>query len=134
MHKEEGPVSIENSIIALEIDACVAMSWLDVAHDIIDEVHVAAVPVGIGVYSSLLENYCKAYRPMEVSTFLMVVRMLGFSFDGSCYDDLIMSCLANKGLPSALGLFKKMRGQRSLSLVIAVKDRPMELQRKENQF
>jgi pentatricopeptide repeat protein len=109
VHREEGPVSIENSISAQVIDACVAMGWLEQAHDIIDEMNAAEIPVGIGVYSSLLKAYCKAQRPMEVATLLKEVRKAGLQLDGSCYDALIESHFANKDLHGALDLFKEMR-------------------------
>lgn len=78
-------------------------------HGIIEEMNATVIPVGIGVYSSLLKAYCKAQRTMEVFALLKEVRKVGIQLDGSCYDALIESHFANKNLYGALDLFKEKR-------------------------
>jgi pentatricopeptide repeat protein len=109
VHREEGPVSMECSISAQVIDACIVMGWLDQAHDIIGELNAANVPISVGVYSSLLKAYCKARQPKEAATLLKEVRKAGLRLDESCYDALIESHLSNKDIHGALDLFKQMR-------------------------
>lgn len=115
-HREEGPVPVEKSISAQVIDACVAMGWLEQAHDIIGDMNAANVPVGVGVYSSLLKAYCKSRQPKEAATLFKEIRKAGLRLDESCYNALIESHLSNKDLHGALDLFKQMREAKVSSL------------------
>ncbi|GLJ33843.1 hypothetical protein SUGI_0680270 [Cryptomeria japonica] len=109
VHREEGSVSTENSPSAQVIDACIALGWIDRAHDILDEVTAAEVPVGAGVYSSLLKAYCKAQRHTEAAILLKEVRKAGLQLDASCYDDLIELRVSDRDLHGALDLFTEMK-------------------------
>ncbi|KAL5973768.1 hypothetical protein ACLOJK_030424 [Asimina triloba] len=41
------------------VNACIQLGWLEIAHDILDDMYSAAAPVGQTTYMSLLKAYCK---------------------------------------------------------------------------
>ncbi|OVA15524.1 Pentatricopeptide repeat [Macleaya cordata] len=107
--REDSPVSSENSAVVHVINACISLGWLDQAHDLIDEMRFAGVRIGSSVYSSLLEAYCKANRPVEITSLLRDARKAGVQLNSSCYEALIQSRVLQKDNQGALHLFKEMK-------------------------
>ncbi|VFQ75172.1 unnamed protein product [Cuscuta campestris] len=109
VEKEDSPVSVDDSVLVQSINSCISLGWLDLAHDLLDEMRLAGVKTGSSVYSSLLKAYCKEKRTGEVASLLRDARRAGVQLDASCYDILIQSQLLHKDTQSALHLFKEMK-------------------------
>ncbi|VFQ99034.1 unnamed protein product [Cuscuta campestris] len=109
VEKEDSPVSVDDSVLVQSINSCISLGWLDLAHDLLDEMRLAGVKTGSSVYSSLLKAYCKEKRTGEVASLLRDARRAGVQLDASCYDVLIQSQLLHKDTQSALHLFKEMK-------------------------
>ncbi|KAF6138136.1 hypothetical protein GIB67_033550 [Kingdonia uniflora] len=107
--KEDGPVSTENSVVVHVINACIALGWLDEAHDLIDEMQFSGIRTGSSVYSLLLKAYCEAKKPAEISSLLRDARKAGIQLNSSCYESLIQSRVLQKDNQGALHLFKEMK-------------------------
>ncbi|XP_072961516.1 pentatricopeptide repeat-containing protein At4g17616 isoform X1 [Typha angustifolia] len=59
------------------IDACIHMGWLDVAHDILDDLESGGVPVGVMTYKSLLTAYYKQSKLEESEVLLKQIEKAG---------------------------------------------------------
>ncbi|KAL4038635.1 hypothetical protein IC575_002258 [Cucumis melo] len=107
--REESPVSNDDSVLVHVINACISLGWLDQAHDLLDEMHLAGVRTGSSVYGSLLKAYCKANRTREVASLLRDARKAGIQLDSSCYDALINSRVLQNDNKGALKFFQEMK-------------------------
>ncbi|XP_023004745.1 pentatricopeptide repeat-containing protein At1g03100, mitochondrial [Cucurbita maxima] len=107
--KEEAPVSNDDSVLVHVINACISLGWLDQAHDLLDEMHLAGARPGSSVYGSLLKAYCKTNRTGEVASLLRDARKAGIQLDSSCYDALINSRVLQSDNKGALRLFQEMK-------------------------
>ncbi|KAG8080482.1 hypothetical protein GUJ93_ZPchr0007g3257 [Zizania palustris] len=61
------------------ISACIQMGWLHSAHDILDDLESAEIPVTIGTYMSLLRAYEKENKPKEVNRFLQQIQKVAYT-------------------------------------------------------
>lgn len=107
--KEVSPVSNDDSVLVHVINACISLGWLDQAHDLLDEMHLAGVGTSSSVYSSLLKAYCKTNQTGEVASLLRDARKAGIQLDSSCYDALINSRVLQNDNKGALRLFQEMK-------------------------
>ncbi|KAK1680379.1 hypothetical protein QYE76_041227 [Lolium multiflorum] len=58
------------------INACIQMGWLHEAHDILDALESAKVPVAVGTYMSLLRAYEKEHKPEEFNGLLQQIQKI----------------------------------------------------------
>ncbi|KAL6656554.1 hypothetical protein ACP70R_004334 [Stipagrostis hirtigluma subsp. patula] len=58
------------------ITACIQIGWLHAAHDILDDLESAGIPVGINIYISLLREYEKRNKPEEVNGLLQQIQKI----------------------------------------------------------
>jgi len=58
------------------INACIQMGWLHAAHDILDALESAEVPVAVGAYMSLLKAYEKEHKPEEFNGLLQQIQKI----------------------------------------------------------
>lgn len=107
--KENLQVSHDDAALGHVITFCISLGWLDQAHDLLDEMHLAGVRASSSVYASLLKAYIEANRPREVTALLRDARSAGIQLDASCYEALLQSKIVQKDTPGALHLFKEMK-------------------------
>ncbi|CAH9065606.1 unnamed protein product [Cuscuta epithymum] len=107
--KEDSPVSVDDSVLVQSIHTCISLGWLELAHDLLDEMRLAGVKTGSSVYSSLMKAYCQEKRTGEVMSLLRDARRAGVQLDTSCYDVMIQSQVLHRDTESALHLFKEMK-------------------------
>ncbi|XP_024044167.1 pentatricopeptide repeat-containing protein At1g03100, mitochondrial isoform X2 [Citrus clementina] len=107
--KENLQVSHDDAALGHVITLCISLGWLDQAHDLLDEMHLAGVRASSSVYASLLKAYIEANRPREVTALLRDARSAGIQLDASCYEALLQSKIVQKDTPGALHLFKEMK-------------------------
>lgn len=107
--KENLQVSHDDAALGHVITLCISLGWLDQAHDLLDEMHLAGVRASSSVYASLLKAYIEANRPREVTALLRDARSAGIQLDASCYEALLRSKIVQKDTPGALHLFKEMK-------------------------
>ncbi|KAL4182158.1 hypothetical protein AMTRI_Chr12g274540 [Amborella trichopoda] len=106
---EEGPASPDSSFMVQVINTCIALGFLDQAHDLLDEMRLSGLKTGSLVYSSLLKAYCKANRPNEVGSLLRDAQKCGVQLDASCYEALIQSRVLQRDAKGANKLYKVMK-------------------------
>lgn len=75
LHKED----IKGISASDVINACIQMGWLQAAHDILDALESAEIPVGIGTYMSLLRAYEKEQKPNEFDGLLQQIQKMASS-------------------------------------------------------
>ena len=107
--KEDCPVSNDDSVLVHVINSCIALGWLDQAHDLLDEMRLAGVRSGSSVYSSLLKAYCQENRAGDAASLLRDARRAGIQLDSSCYNALIQSKILKQDTQEAFHLFKEMK-------------------------
>ncbi|WOL16693.1 pentatricopeptide repeat-containing protein [Canna indica] len=61
-------------LCSVVLHACVMLGWLDTAHDIIDDLELAKVPIGANAYISLLNAYLKKNMWEESEVLLKQIR------------------------------------------------------------
>ncbi|KAK1410460.1 hypothetical protein QVD17_36997 [Tagetes erecta] len=109
VEKEDSPVSPDSSLLVQVINACIALGWLDRAHDLLDEMRLCGVKTGSSVYSSLLKAYCKENRSAEVKSLLKDARKAGVQLDASSYEAMMECHVVGNDTRGALNLFKEMK-------------------------
>ncbi|MCL7023901.1 hypothetical protein MKW94_007838 [Papaver nudicaule] len=107
--KEDSPASSEDSVVVHVINACIALGWLDQAHDLIDEMWFSGVRIGASAYSSLLEAYYKENRITEMISLLRHARKAGVQLNSAHYEALIQSWVLEKESNSTLNISKEMK-------------------------
>uniref|UniRef100_A0A0A9GXF5 Uncharacterized protein n=1 Tax=Arundo donax TaxID=35708 RepID=A0A0A9GXF5_ARUDO len=71
-----------NGISPLEvIDVCIQMGWLHAAHDILDDLESAGMPVSISSYISLLRAYEKQSKTEEFNGLLQQIQKIASTMD-----------------------------------------------------
>uniref|UniRef100_A0A0E0LKI4 DNA2/NAM7 helicase helicase domain-containing protein n=1 Tax=Oryza punctata TaxID=4537 RepID=A0A0E0LKI4_ORYPU len=75
LHKEDLKGPSHSDVIS----ACIQMGWLHAAHDILDDLELAEIPVPIGTYMSLLRAYEKENKPEEVNRFLQQIQKKAYT-------------------------------------------------------
>ncbi|KAI4366962.1 hypothetical protein MLD38_022760 [Melastoma candidum] len=110
--REDSPLSNDDSALIHVINSCIALGWLDRAHDLLDEMSLSGVRTGSAVYNSLMKAYCKANRAKEVTALLRDARKAGIQLDASCYEELIRSKVLQNENQSALDLFREMKSDK----------------------
>uniref|UniRef100_A0A0E0LKI6 Pentacotripeptide-repeat region of PRORP domain-containing protein n=1 Tax=Oryza punctata TaxID=4537 RepID=A0A0E0LKI6_ORYPU len=75
LHKEDLKGPSHSDVIS----ACIQMGWLHAAHDILDDLELAEIPVPIGTYMSLLRAYEKETKPEEVNRFLQQIQKKAYT-------------------------------------------------------
>ncbi|KAA8529343.1 hypothetical protein F0562_033858 [Nyssa sinensis] len=94
------------------VNACVNLGLLDNAHSILDEMNAQGASVGLGVYVSILNAYCKERRTAEAAQLVMDVSGSGLQLDIGTYDALIEASMSSQDFQSAFALFRDMREAR----------------------
>ncbi|XP_073141361.1 pentatricopeptide repeat-containing protein At1g03100, mitochondrial isoform X2 [Henckelia pumila] len=107
--REDAPVSADNSALVNVINSCIALGWLDQAHDLLDELRLAGIRTSSSVYGSLLTAYFKENRMGEVASLIRDARKAGVQLDASSYEAMIQSQVLEKNTEKALHLFKEMK-------------------------
>ncbi|XP_052162077.1 pentatricopeptide repeat-containing protein At4g17616 isoform X1 [Oryza glaberrima] len=75
LHKEDLKGPSHSDVIS----ACILMGWLHAAHDILDDLESAEIPVLICTYMSLLRAYEKENKPEEVDRFLQQIQKKAYT-------------------------------------------------------
>ncbi|CAA0821257.1 Pentatricopeptide repeat-containing protein -mitochondrial [Striga hermonthica] len=107
--KEDSPVSADSSILFHVINSCISFSWLDKAHDLLDEMRLAGIQTPPSVYNSLLKAYHRENRANEMKSLIRDARRAGIQLDASSYESLIESRVLENDTGGALSLFKEMK-------------------------
>ncbi|KAK4281188.1 hypothetical protein QN277_012711 [Acacia crassicarpa] len=107
--REDSPLSNDSSILVHVINSCIALGWLDQAHDLLDEMRIAGIKTGSSVYASLLKAYCQANKAAEVTSLLRDARKDGIQLDSGSYEAMIQSRVLQEDTKGALSLFKEMK-------------------------
>lgn len=71
----------EESLCSQVIDACITVGWLEIAHDILDDMELAGYPMGNSLYLSLLRAYHERNMFREVKVLRKQIRKAGLSTD-----------------------------------------------------
>ncbi|KAK9266929.1 hypothetical protein L1049_027188 [Liquidambar formosana] len=79
----------EASLCSDVIDACIHLGWLETAHDILDDIELAGVPMGLITYMSLLTAYYKGRMFREAKALLRQMRKADLALDMS--DEMLVS-------------------------------------------
>lgn len=87
------------------IDACIYLGWLEMAHDILDDMEAAGFPLGLPTYTSLLTAYCKLKLLREAKALLKQMRKAGFAMSLS-EEIIVAACLPEVLDQSALSMFE----------------------------
>lgn len=107
--KEDYPMSADNSVLVHVINSCISLGWLDMAHDLLDEMRLAGIKCSSSVYNVLLKAYHQENRIDEMKSLVRDARKAGVQLDASSYDLLIQSRVLEKDTAGALNLFKEMK-------------------------
>lgn len=83
------------------IHACIQLGWLEIAHDILDDMETATVPVDVVTCESLLRAYCKGNRLNEAKVLIRQMRKFGLLV-GLSDEKVISICLLEDGTISSL--------------------------------
>lgn len=92
LQKELGSLK-EASLCSDVIDACIHLGWLETAHDILDDLELAGVPMGLVTYMSLLTAYCEGKMFKESKALLKQMRKAGL-VTGTSDEIVISKCLS----------------------------------------
>jgi pentatricopeptide repeat protein len=77
LHKE-----YPNRVCPLDVtNACIQMGWLHAAHDILDHLEAAGIPIGISSYIHLLRSYEKESKSEEFNRLLQQIQKMASSMD-----------------------------------------------------
>lgn len=68
-----------SSLCSDVIDACIYLGWLEIAHDILEDMEAAAVPMGHTIYMSLLTAYSKENMFREAKAVIKQMRRAGMA-------------------------------------------------------
>lgn len=109
---KECPPMAENSIGFGIVNACIDLGFLDKAHSIVDEINAQGSVVGLGVYSSMLEAYCKEQKTAVAAQLVTEISSSGLQLDSGTYDALIDASMSVQDFQSAFSLFRDMREAR----------------------
>lgn len=71
----------EESLCSQVIDACITVGWLEIAHDILDDMELAGYPMGNSLYLSLLRAYRERNMFREVKVLRKQIWKAGLSKD-----------------------------------------------------
>ncbi|KAF7017158.1 unnamed protein product [Triticum aestivum] len=77
LHKEE----LKGISASDVINACIQMGWLHAAHDILDSLESAEIPVGVGTYMSLLREYENEHKPEEFNSLLQQIQKIASTME-----------------------------------------------------
>ncbi|THU66994.1 hypothetical protein C4D60_Mb05t20010 [Musa balbisiana] len=76
VQKEAGIVEVD--LCSDVLHACIMLGWLDTAHDILDDLELAKIPVGANPYASLLNAYLKEKMWEESKVLVNQMKRVGF--------------------------------------------------------
>lgn len=77
--QEVSPLKEEQYMPSLVVDACINLGWLDIAHDILDDMELAGSRLDIYLYASLLRAYYASNLTREAEAMLNQLRALNLS-------------------------------------------------------
>ncbi|KAK9141666.1 hypothetical protein Syun_011066 [Stephania yunnanensis] len=67
-----------NTDLSLDVmDACIQLGWLETAHDILDDMEMAGIPMDVDAYHSLLRAYSKQNRPRDAEALVKQIKKFG---------------------------------------------------------
>ncbi|CAL9161647.1 unnamed protein product [Musa hybrid cultivar] len=69
---------VEVDLCSDVLHACIMLGWLDTAHDILDDLELAKIPVGANPYASLLNAYLKEKMWEESKVLVNQMKKVGF--------------------------------------------------------
>ncbi|XP_010274524.1 PREDICTED: pentatricopeptide repeat-containing protein At4g17616 isoform X2 [Nelumbo nucifera] len=95
--------SLEVDLISDVINACIQLCWLEIAHDILDDMESAGMAIGSATHVFLLRAYCKENMFKEAMVVLKQMRKAGLLVDLSD-EEVISSCLLEEGKIGALDM------------------------------
>ncbi|KAF3448218.1 hypothetical protein FNV43_RR08931 [Rhamnella rubrinervis] len=70
-----------SSLCSDVIDACIHLGWLEIAHDILDDMEAGGAPMGHNTYMSLLKAYSKGNMLREAKALLKQMRKAGLAMN-----------------------------------------------------
>lgn len=109
---EPPSTAVDRSVGYGIISACVKLDLLDKAHSILDEMNAQGGSIGLGVYVSILNAYCKEQRTAEAAQLVTEISSLGLQLDVGSYDSLIEAAMSSQDFQSAFSMFRDMREAR----------------------
>ncbi|XXG78000.1 hypothetical protein AAC387_Pa08g2033 [Persea americana] len=94
------------------IDACIELGWLETAHDILDDMESAVIPVRRVTYTSLLRAYCRGNRFSEAKVLIKQMRKASLPISLSD-EQVISSCMSEDSTTISLSPIASMSSQES---------------------
>ncbi|GMH06626.1 hypothetical protein Nepgr_008466 [Nepenthes gracilis] len=89
----------DDSLCTDVIDACIYIGWLEMAHDIVDDMESTRAPIPIETYMSLLRAYCRAKMLREAKALVNQIRRAGLLSNMS--NDMVLSqCISERACES----------------------------------
>ncbi|KAE8694670.1 pentatricopeptide repeat-containing protein [Hibiscus syriacus] len=76
--KEELDSSGQSGLLSEVIDACISLGWMEIAHDILDDMESSGNPLGSSAYEALLTAYNERNMCGEGNVLLKQIRKAGF--------------------------------------------------------
>ncbi|KAG4190994.1 hypothetical protein ERO13_A07G063400v2 [Gossypium hirsutum] len=95
--KKELYSSGESSVICDIIDACISLGWVEIAHDILDDMEFSGDSLDSSAYMALLSAYYKRNMSREANVLLKQVRKAGLVIN------LANNIVLSKNVPSNVG-------------------------------
>ncbi|KAK6238442.1 hypothetical protein QUC31_003911 [Theobroma cacao] len=86
-----------SSLFSDVIDACITLGWLEIAHDILEDMESSGDPLGLSTYMALLTAYYKRNMSREGNILLKQMRTVGLVLNLS--DEIVIS----KNAPENVG-------------------------------
>ncbi|MBA0821291.1 hypothetical protein Goarm_018159, partial [Gossypium armourianum] len=87
----------ESSVIRDVIDACISLGWVEIAHDILDDMESSGDSLDSSAYMALLTAYYKRNMSREANVLLKQVRKAGLVIN------LANNIVLSKNVPSNVG-------------------------------
>ncbi|KAL4324568.1 hypothetical protein GQ457_11G031390 [Hibiscus cannabinus] len=98
--KKELDSSGQSSLLSDVIDACISLGWMEVAHDILDDMESLGDPLGSSAYEALLTAYYKRNMFREGDVLLTQSRKAGFVMEVANNSVICKNVAANVGRSS----------------------------------
>ncbi|KAK9101952.1 hypothetical protein Sjap_019206 [Stephania japonica] len=79
--RRESSISSNADLSSDVMDACIQLGWLETAHDILDDMEMAGIPMGVDAYHSLLRAYSKHNRLRDAEALVKQIKKVGLLED-----------------------------------------------------
>ncbi|XAR60243.1 hypothetical protein NMG60_11033521 [Bertholletia excelsa] len=113
--QKNGSLKEENLSPAV-IEACISLGWLEIAHDIVDDMELAGSPLDTSSYMSLLRAYNERNMFREAEALLRQIRKAGLSV--KIYDDTMKGTTSSGKSDLAESFIRELGQEKSVPSVV----------------